>query len=980
MRDVIRQRLGLSPDVFPLFMRLAMLAMLLTSIAIVLETLSTSLFLAEHGVSRLPFMYLILAVVTVPVSFGVERLLEVFPVRRMIFWLPVCAGIGVALAAGLGYLDIGAGSFLGILISQLYTLLLFILFWVLVSSFVSEGDIPGMTPGITIAILIGGILGAFVTIALVRMFGVLPGFMMLVTLCFAVALETERSIRAMTVIFGGRVVDDYREITSVSYPDLVRENQMIRLLSVGTLLFAICYGLTEYVVFGIYVESYPVDTDLAGFLAFVFAGIQVVEVVLVLLASRALVNMLGPTTRNLVFPALTFLTVGTLALFHHLVTAVVAHVNYRSVFNSVLVTVNSANFAAIPRDYINKVRLFGTGLVFPAGLAVSAFLLIVLQGFVDTHVFSLVASGFAACFLVAGVLVARAYLPAVLDNMEAGVLDLNEFRELPAELEEHARGYLQSSDELQVQFGLEILARGEVRQIVDALNEDCRALSFSQLDELCDMAMARLEPHQVARVLEVRPKDEETLYTKLKLALGCGGTVNAEVNTVRIEHPILLGMWDLYASLKEDERARILAAVGRHPEVVSSCVRSGSDVRLVNLVLEYIEANPASLREYQGALLHLAEIERDRVYQVGLAHIDDRRAWRDLLGIFARTGIEPEEIDRFTARLKGASRSEERQIYNCLSRVIVHPEVLELLDYLVCSNRTFDHLKGLRLMEHAPRFIRQRNVELLFEYYRSEWDLVLTQRQLTPVLAAAVEDFRNRTIQVLIKTVFVLDEDLAQRVRRSLESDDQVARINAVEAIAAVDYLRPIARLLQRIIVSQYEVQSDVSEHLAEVDFEDFWLRTAKQKSLKPKLVKNMDHILFLKEVKLFSELDFDSLQALNELFEPHRFGEGDAIFKEGDAGHHLFLVEKGTVRLESGGHLIASASQGDFFGEMALIDESPRSADAICTEDCTLLTLERRAFEEATEYYPQILRALNSLLAERIRELNAQTLALQKD
>ncbi|MFZ5367837.1 MAG: Crp/Fnr family transcriptional regulator [Spirochaetota bacterium] len=94
-------------------------------------------------------------------------------------------------------------------------------------------------------------------------------------------------------------------------------------------------------------------------------------------------------------------------------------------------------------------------------------------------------------------------------------------------------------------------------------------------------------------------------------------------------------------------------------------------------------------------------------------------------------------------------------------------------------------------------------------------------------------------------------------------------------------------------------------------------------------------------------------------------------IFSEGQPGDELYIIQKGSVKIvkivDNNEVLLAVLKQGDIFGEMALLESKPRSANAIAYEDCTVLAVNKENFERMVGTQPQIISRLTQLLAERI-------------
>ncbi len=116
----------------------------------------------------------------------------------------------------------------------------------------------------------------------------------------------------------------------------------------------------------------------------------------------------------------------------------------------------------------------------------------------------------------------------------------------------------------------------------------------------------------------------------------------------------------------------------------------------------------------------------------------------------------------------------------------------------------------------------------------------------------------------------------------------------------------------------------------------------------------------FLSRVEILSLLEPDDIGFVSALFTTHEIGMNEVLFREGDRGNELFIVKSGavtsTLRLKDGSDRhIARFGPGDFFGEMSIFENAPRSATCVCAEPCTLLGLHERDFYRMIERRPDI-------------------------
>jgi CRP-like cAMP-binding protein len=125
----------------------------------------------------------------------------------------------------------------------------------------------------------------------------------------------------------------------------------------------------------------------------------------------------------------------------------------------------------------------------------------------------------------------------------------------------------------------------------------------------------------------------------------------------------------------------------------------------------------------------------------------------------------------------------------------------------------------------------------------------------------------------------------------------------------------------------------------------------------------------------LFKHASRPILESLAKQLRRRRFRRGEVIFHQGDPGDSLHIVAAGAVKIllpsaEGDEAIIATLRPGDFFGELALLDDAPRSATAAALEPSDTLVLPRAVFAELLDDLPGLRDALLSGLAHELRRL----------
>jgi CRP/FNR family cyclic AMP-dependent transcriptional regulator len=101
-------------------------------------------------------------------------------------------------------------------------------------------------------------------------------------------------------------------------------------------------------------------------------------------------------------------------------------------------------------------------------------------------------------------------------------------------------------------------------------------------------------------------------------------------------------------------------------------------------------------------------------------------------------------------------------------------------------------------------------------------------------------------------------------------------------------------------------------------------------------------------------------------------FKQGETIFKKGDPGDWMFAVIEGAVEINLGSTVLERVAAAGVFGEMALIDQQPRSATAVAAVDCSLAVINEKRFLRLVEQTPKFALHVMHVISERLRRANS--------
>jgi CRP/FNR family transcriptional regulator/CRP/FNR family cyclic AMP-dependent transcriptional regulator len=136
----------------------------------------------------------------------------------------------------------------------------------------------------------------------------------------------------------------------------------------------------------------------------------------------------------------------------------------------------------------------------------------------------------------------------------------------------------------------------------------------------------------------------------------------------------------------------------------------------------------------------------------------------------------------------------------------------------------------------------------------------------------------------------------------------------------------------------------------------------------------NMNELQFLANTELFNDLTEAQLALISQDIVPRQYEQGEVIFREGDPGEVLYMVQSGQVRIfinsldGSETSVILFGRAGDIFGELAVIDGLPRSATAVALDKTTLYTIQRQVFSQHMRHMPQLSFNFMYELTKKVR------------
>ena len=130
-----------------------------------------------------------------------------------------------------------------------------------------------------------------------------------------------------------------------------------------------------------------------------------------------------------------------------------------------------------------------------------------------------------------------------------------------------------------------------------------------------------------------------------------------------------------------------------------------------------------------------------------------------------------------------------------------------------------------------------------------------------------------------------------------------------------------------------------------------------------------IEKTLILKSIDLFKDIPGELLAKIGQISKEIHKPEGHQLFLDGDYGDSMYVIAEGAIKISKNKKEIATLESRMSIGEMALLDQEPRSADAICISECILLEISQFAFYELMASSNEIMRQIVKILSKRIRK-----------
>ena len=476
-------------------------------------TVGSSLFLTHAGPENLPFSYILMGVLSIPIygwfsqvvdRFNRAQLFRYMLLFTMVFSLLLRFLLNAGVGAEVGGLSLYYVMFIGFYFQwDMHT---DILFPSLVSDYFNTLDYKRYASFLAMAMAAGGLIGGGMTSLLAKYFST-EDILLAVPVVCAIAIAQlaylDNSFQQFNFFLGGG--NKYKDTQGgflaelKTFPNLVKRYPIIIYLATSAFLVIILATISEFQFFSIYSTSFPDEQKLTAFMGQMRIINNLVQFLVLYFFTQPLVQRLGVGPMNLAYPLTTVLSFLGLAINFRLPAAIASHVNKEPLEFSINKPIYTLNYNAVPYRFVGRIRALNEGLFSGMGLSFAGGLLWICQSLLNPFQITVLGLTLSGLFLGVRYQLGKSYLQSLLTLLRSESIKLDDLgdglTQLPAKYLSEVRELLSSPHFDRRILGLELASR---------LDNPSQVLE--QVDELISQGDA-IARRAIVKFLSVRHPD-----------------------------------------------------------------------------------------------------------------------------------------------------------------------------------------------------------------------------------------------------------------------------------------------------------------------------------------------------------------------------------------------------------------------------------------------------------------------------------------
>jgi len=947
--------------------------MLLTSAGFTLGSTGVeALFFARFGVEYLPYMYMILGILSFLTSLGITALLGRVRRENLYIFIPIAIALLTVIAWmtlfstwNLVYPILWLGK-------EVINSLISLVVWGIAGTVCDTRQSKRLFPLFNAGRILGAVIGGIGTGTLVNLIGtqnllLVWAGMLILAFAFTRALLKDR-VPAEPARSSRRKQKQTSLIQEMQQGyQFVRGSALMRWISLAAILFSVLYFSIALPFSKSATTQYPDENALAGFLG-LFNGLSTAAAFLtsIFLANR-LYTRFGIMNALLALPIIYLIGFGSLTLTDTFAVIIAFRFMQMLWLSGIADSAYQTMFNAAPPARRDQVRAFIDGIPSQAGTFIAGMILIIGEQAFSSQQLAIVglASAIATTFVIwrAG----RAYNFALVDSLRKGRPTLFGRDNRPDAAAIHAAlEGMQHPDPMVRRVSTEIISVISLSSTMDAL---VHALSDEDMD-VCISALKGLSRLQASSAL----LDIASLLSAPQPILRAQA-----VDTLRVLTPYPRGLTALLTKMLDDEESQVQV----HAIVALLSIDPSHPSRNLLRKMSML----GDVDERVMALNALAEVSDPDALILFTNELNDEHA--PIAVRCAAASALATCGDQAIPILKNALATEHSPLKSSVASALGKigdaslPVVLGSLTELDSEQGALlalEQLPALKEARHVREYVKSR-VESSIHFEDMRLAIRSIENERIQLLADSLSSRARRDGIHALKALSLLGDHEAISVAiENLQSQRQISdALETLESIRDAALIRPLFRIWES--VQDARPNLNAQEVIANLMNEkDEWLRACAN-FIKEQPMENlttlstMERVLLLRRVPLLADLSPADLQRVASISTELDFVDGDMICEQDEPGDEMYVIISGDVRIvvshdgESEKE-IAHRSAGDVVGEMSIISGGPRIASVLAVGDVRILCIDRLSFESLLRERPEVSMAVMRELCKRLKQL----------
>lgn len=463
MFDFLNQRKGSNSQEQFLLWQLLLLAVTILTYCVIAMAIANSLFVNYVSAGALPVAFILIGLCSIPAyglfSTAIDRYdpLQLF---RFVLVLSCLSALGMRWLLNLDHVWVYYG--LIIVVFFQWDFYNNILYPSLVINYFSPITYKRYAPFMGIAQAVGTLIGGGMTIVLshsLRTRDLLWCLPILLAIAYCQILYLEKSKFTTQDRSSSESVSLLESIKS--FPALAKAYPLVLLLAASSFCLVIIYLSSEFLWFNIYGNSFS-EEGLTSFLGLMRIAISLVQVFVLYVVTRPLLQSLGVANLNIIYPLTTLISFGSLLANFRLPAAIGLHINGDALYKGINLPIHQLNYNAIPTNFRGRVRAFSDGLIYSLGLTLAGILLWVGHHYLSLIQITWIVVGMTIVLLFIRLPMGKYYTQGLEQMIQADLIDLADLPtsglNLTAQSQDLVRALLTDSDRTRQLKGLEFVA------------------------------------------------------------------------------------------------------------------------------------------------------------------------------------------------------------------------------------------------------------------------------------------------------------------------------------------------------------------------------------------------------------------------------------------------------------------------------------------------------------------------------------------